>query len=76
MKNSISKDEFRITFDYFRITKQFFHVYMQFMTKYHDYLSNFKHEYFMIVDFKHIYSIVEIYSNDQEFFVFTISNLK
>ena len=76
MKNFTSENELRMTYDYFHVTKELFDVHMQLMTECHDYLSDFRHECFMIADLKHIYFTIEIHFNNCEFFVFTIFDLE
>jgi hypothetical protein len=75
MKNSISNDESRMTFNYSRVIEKLSDIHMQLMSECHDYLSNLRHECFMIADLKHAYFMMYIHSNDRKYFAFIISEL-
>jgi hypothetical protein len=75
VKNSTSENESRMTFDYFRVIEELSDTHMQLMTECHDYLSNSRHECFMIADLKHAYLMMYIHSDDRKYFVFIISEL-
>ena len=75
MKNSISENEFRITFDYFRIKKMMSDVYMKLSFKIHDILSDFRHDVFFMINFKYAYSIISLVKKCRHYFAFTISEI-
>ena len=76
MKNLISENESRMTYDYFHVIEELSDVHIQLMIECHDYFFDFRHECFMIANLKHVYFTIKIHSDDCEFFVFTISELK
>lgn len=76
MKNSKLTDEFRVTFDYSHVNEQLSEIYLQLSSICHDYLFNFKHECFMIDNFKHEYHIATFHFKSRKHFVFIISELK
>jgi hypothetical protein len=64
IKNSEFADESRMTFNYSRVVKKLSEVYMFFISFCHNYLSNSRHECFMITDLKHVYLMIHVYLND------------
>ena len=76
IENSISNDEFRMTYDYSRIVEKLSEIHMSLMFECHDYFFDSRHRCFMTANFKHVYFTILIHSEDRKFFVFTIFEMK
>ena len=75
MDNPKFTDEFRIIFNYSRIIKLLSDFYIKLNFKIHDYLFNPRYKYLFLINLKHVYFIILLYSNNRYYFAFTISNI-
>ena len=76
IKNSKSKNEFRIIFNYLRIIKNLFKIYVKLNNKVYNNLFYSEHKNLMIVNLKYAYLIVLIYLKDWKIFTFNIFKIK
>lgn len=76
MKNPDLEDESRITFDYSRVVEELPRAHMPLIAGCHDYLSDSKHQCFMIADLKHAYFTVLVHSKNKKFFAFSIPEMR
>ena len=75
VKNSKSKNEFKVTFNYFRMIEKFFDNHLKLSSKIHDHLLNFRHEYLFFANLKHVYYIIQLHFENKHYFVFIISEI-
>ncbi len=75
IENFTSQDESRVIFDYFKIHEELSDSFLKLFSKVHDNLFDSRHKIFFSADFKHVYLIISMHSNDRHYFAFFISDI-